>query len=151
MKEKLLGAVIGLARATENNEDLITNSTHKLLTEGLIASLPNSDYSENDLVILYAKIMEEKERIIPSCFTCAFPCGRTDNYNMQELWNMDEPLRELKLKLLLGIQYLAMDPDRTEEITQYLYKGLILFGIYWDEEGMIPILNELEMMIQKNR
>ena len=151
MKEKLLGAVIGLARATENNEDLITNKTHKILTEGLIASLPDSKYSENDLVILYAKIMAEKERIIPSCFTCAFPCGRTDNYDMKELWNMDERLRELKLKLLLGIQYLAMNEDRTEETTLYLYKALILFGIYWDEDGMIPILDELEMMIQKNR
>ena len=120
MKEKLLGAVIGLARATENNEDLITNKTHKILTEGLIASLPDSKYSENDLVILYAKIMAEKERIIPSCFTCAFPCGRTDNYDMKELWNMDERLRELKLKLLLGIQYLAMNEDRTEETTLYL-------------------------------
>ena len=151
MKEKLLGAVIGLARATENNEDLITNKTHKILTEGLIASLPDSKYSENDLVILYAKIMAEKERIIPSCFTCAFPCGRTDNYDMKELWNMDERLRELKLKLLLGIQYLAMNEDRTEETTLYLYKALILFGIYWDEDGMILILDELEMMIQKNR
>ena len=151
MKEKLLGAVIGLARATENNEDLITNKTHKILTEGLIASLPESEYSENDLVILYAKIMAEKERIIPSCFTCAFPCGRTDNYDMKELWNMDEKLRELKLKLLLGIQYLAMNENRTEETNLYLYKALILFGIYWDEDGMIPILDELEMMIQKNR
>lgn len=151
MKEKLLGAVIGLARATENNEDLITNKTHKILTEGLIASLPESKYSENDLVILYAKIMAEKERIIPSCFTCAFPCGRTDNYDMKELWNMEKSLREKKLKLLLGIQYLAMNEDRTEETTLYLYKALILFGIYWDEDGMIPILDELEMMIQKNR
>ena len=151
MKEKLLGAVIGLARATENNEDLITKKTHKILTEGLIASLPESKYTENDLVILYAKIMAEKERIIPSCFTCAFPCGRTDNYNMKELWDMDERLRELKLKLLLGIQYLAMNENRTEETNLYLYKALILFGIYWDEEGMIPILDELEMMIQKNR
>ncbi len=151
MKEKLLGAVIGLARATENNEDLITNKTHKILTEGLIASLPESEYSENDLVILYAKIMAEKERIIPSCFTCAFPCGRTDNYDMKELWNMDEKLRELKLKLLLGIQYLAMNENRTEETNLYLYKALILFGIYWDEDGMIPILDELETMIQKNR
>ena len=151
MKEKLLGAVIGLARATENNENLITETTHKLLTEGLIASIPSSDYSENDLVLLYAKVMAEKERIIPSCFTCAFPCGRTDNYDMQELWNMNEPLRALKLKLLLGIQYLAINENRTEETTLYLYKALILFGIYWDEKGMVPILDELDMMIQKNR
>ncbi len=151
MKEKLLGAVIGLARATENNEDLITKRTDKLLTDGLIASLPSSDCSENDLEALYEDIMAEKQRIIPSCFTCAFPCGRTDNYNMQEVWDMDESLRQLKLKLLLGIQYLAMNQDRSEEATQYLYKALILFGIYWDEDGMKPILEDLDKMIQKNR
>ncbi len=151
MKEKLLGAVIGLARATENNEDLITSNTDKLLVEGLIASLPNSDCSDADLESLYTNIMTEKQRIIPSCFTCAFPCGRTDNYNMQELWDMDENLRALKLKLLLGIQYLAMAENRSAEATQYLYKALILFGIYWDEEGMVPILDDLDNMLQKNR
>ena len=151
MKEKLLGAVIGLARATENNEDLITDNTNKLLTEGLIASLPSSDCSEGYLIKLYSDVMLEKQRIIPSCFTCAFPCGRTDNYDMQELWDMDEALRELKLKLLLGIQYLALNQNRSEEATQYLYKALILFGIYWDEDGMKPILEELDKMIQKNR
>lgn len=151
MKEKLLGAVIGLARATENNEDLITETTDNLLTEGLIASMPDSSYTEDNLNELYKNVMAEKQRIIPSCFTCAFPCGRTDNYNMQELWDMDKPLRELKLKLLLGIQYLAMNQERSKEATAYLYKALILFGIYWDEEGMVPILEDLEKMMQKNR
>lgn len=151
MRETLLGAVIGLARATENNEDLITEKTDQILTDGLIASLPDSDYSDSFLEDLYNKVMTEKWRIIPSCFTCASPCGRTDNYNMQDLSFMDPSLRDMKLKLLSGIQQLAANTNRSKEATAYLYKALILFGIYWDEEGMVPILEDLEKMIQKNR
>lgn len=151
MREKLLGAVIGLARATENNEELITEKTDQILTDGLLASLPDSDYTDSALEDLYNNVMDEKWRIIPSCFTCASPCGRTDNYNMQDLSFMDDSLRDMKLKLLSGIQQLAANPKRSKEATEYLYKALILFGIFWDEEGMVPILNDLEKMLQKNR
>ena len=151
MREKLLGAVIGLARATENNEDLITEKTDMILTDALIASLPDSDYTDSALEDLYNNVMAEKWRIIPSCFTCASPCGRTDNYDMHDLSFMDSALRDMKEKLLSGIQQLAANPKRSKETTEYLYKALILFGIFWDEEGMVPILNDLEKMTQKNR
>ena len=151
MREKLLGAVIGLARATENNEDLITEKTDMILTAALIASLPDSDYTDSALEDLYNNVMAEKWRIIPSCFTCASPCGRTDNYDMHDLSFMDSALRDMKEKLLSGIQQLAANPKRSKETTEYLYKALILFGIFWDEEGMVPILNDLEKMTQKNR
>jgi hypothetical protein len=72
-------------------------------------------------------------------------------YNMQDLSFMDASLRDMKAKLLSGIQQLAANPNRSKEATEYLYKALILFGIFWDEEGMVPILNDLEKMTQKNR
>ena len=149
MKDKLLGAVIGLARATENNEELITEVTDSVLAEGLVATLSDSTYSDSELEEIYNRIMAEKQRIIPSCFTCAFPCGRTDNYNMQELYAMDTELRSLKTQLLTGIQTLANKPNRDAETNTYLYKALILFGIYWDEDGMIPILENLNKIMEK--
>ena len=149
MKDKLLGAVIGLARATENNEELITEVTDSVLAEGLVATLSDSTCSDSELEEIYNRIMAEKQRIIPSCFTCAFPCGRTDNYNMQELYDMDTELRSLKIQLLTGIQTLANKPNRDSETNAYLYKALILFGIYWDEDGMIPILEKLNKILEK--
>lgn len=149
MTNKLLGAVIGLARATENNEELITDTTDAILAEGLVATLPESALSDDELEQIYQKVMAEKQRIIPSCFTCAFPCGRTDNYNMQELYDMDDTLRSLKTKLLSGVQTLASKSNCDKATTLYLYKALILFGIYWDEDGMLPILDELEKVMSK--
>lgn len=149
MTNKLLGAVIGLARATENNEELITDTTDAILAEGLVATLPESALSDEELEQIYQKVMAEKQRIIPSCFTCAFPCGRTDNYNMQELYDMDDTLRSLKTKLLSGVQTLASKSNCDKATTLYLYKALILFGIYWDEDGMLPILDELEKVMSK--
>ena len=149
MTNKLLGAVIGLARATENNEELITDTTDAILAEGLVATLPESALSDEELEQIYQKVMAEKQRIIPSCFTCAFPCGRTDNYNMQELYDMDDTLRSLKTKLLSGVQTLASKSNCDKATTLYLYKALILFGIYWDEDGMLPLLDELEKVMSK--
>lgn len=150
MKEKLLGALIGLARATEGNEELITADTDKIMLEGLTATLPDSTLSDEALEHLYDQVMLEKQRIIPSCFTCTTPCGRTDNYNMQELWDMDEDIRSLKLTLLSGVQNLALRKKLDKDTTLYIYKALILFGIYWDVEGMVPILKELEDVICRN-
>ncbi len=150
MKEKLLGALIGLARATEGNEDLITEETDRILSEGLIATLPDTIYSVDHLKELYNRVMLEKQRIIPSCFTCTTPCGRTDNYDIQELWNMEDEVRSLKLVLLSGVQYLASSKSIDHDTTLFLYKALILFGIYWDVDGLVPILKELGDMIHKN-
>ena len=46
MRDKLLGALIGLARATEGNEELLTDVTHQVVKEGLIAVIPTSQADE---------------------------------------------------------------------------------------------------------
>lgn len=147
MRDKLIGALIGLARATEGNEELITDTTDKILIEGLIATMATSKLNEEELNSEYERVMTEKKRIIPSCFECAYPCGRNDNYNMQELWDSDEDIRALKFLILSGTQTLATYISTTEnadaEATRFLYKALIMIGIYWDVDGLIPILTEL--------
>lgn len=147
MRDKLIGALIGLARATEGNEELIAENTDKILLEGLIATMPNSSYSDEMFQDVYERVMTEKRRIIPSCFECAYPCGRNNNYDMQELWDSDEDIRALKFLILSGTQTLATYINTLEhadeEATRFLYKALIMLGIYWDVDGLIPILTEL--------
>lgn len=153
MRDKLIGALIGLARATEGNEELITQTTDKILLEGLIATIATSKLNEDELSSVYERVMAEKKRIIPSCFECAYPCGRNNNYDMQELWDSDEDIRALKVLILSGTQTLATYINTLEhtdeETTRFLYKALIMIGIYWDVDGLIPILVELGSIIRK--
>ena len=44
LQDKLTGALIGLARATEGNEGKIRESVHQLILEGLFATLTNVNF-----------------------------------------------------------------------------------------------------------
>ena len=53
------------------------------------------------------KVRAEKERLAPDCSKCQSPCGKTDEYDMQQLWNADEDTRSLKSLILFGIRGMA--------------------------------------------
>ena len=44
LQDRLTGALIGLARATENNEHLVVDSNNQLFLEGLFATLTNVNF-----------------------------------------------------------------------------------------------------------
>ena len=50
------------------------------------------------------EVRAEKERLVPDCSKCQSPCGKTDEYDMQQLWNADEDIRSLKSLILFGIR-----------------------------------------------
>jgi hydroxylamine reductase len=49
IQDKLTGALIGLARATEGNEHQIQQSSHQLVLEGLFATLTNVNFDDERL------------------------------------------------------------------------------------------------------
>ena len=53
------------------------------------------------------KVRAEKERLVPDCGRCQSPCGKTDEYDMQQLWNANEDIRSLKSLILFGIRGMA--------------------------------------------
>ena len=76
LQDKLTGALIGLARATEGNEHLVTEATDRLVMEGLFTAITNVNFNNETLGILIDKIEEETERLVPRCTVCESPCGR---------------------------------------------------------------------------
>ena len=46
LQDKLTGALIGLARSTEGNEDLVTPEINKLVIEALFATLTNVNFND---------------------------------------------------------------------------------------------------------
>lgn len=109
---KLIGALVGLARATDSNEDLVTLDTYRLFLEGL--SVIPSETDADQLSHLMSRVTEEKKRLVPNCFYCMASCGRTDDYDMQELECADTDIREIKYGILKKICALSRAADDTE-------------------------------------
>ena len=155
LQDKLTGALIGLARATENNEDCIRDSTHQLILEGLFATLTNVNFDDERFCRLLNWIEVEKKHLISRCYECAMPCGRNNAYDMEKLWNEpDEDIRSLKSLILFGIRGVAAYAYHAwllgymdESIYRFLCKALIIIGV--DGLGMdhlLPVVLEVGEM-----
>ena len=67
LREQLTGALIGIARAVDGNEHLITESTDKIVREGLAATLPDTGLGNDSLSALIQDAEDEKRKLIPLC------------------------------------------------------------------------------------
>lgn len=145
LQDKLTGALIGLARAIEGNEELINNDTYKLIIEGLFTTVTNVNFNNQRISEYIQNIENEKQRFVPNCACCQSSCGRNNNYDMSSLWNADEDIRSLKSLILFGIKgmaayaYHAMVLGYTdEEVNRFFYEAL--FSIGMDDFGMEELL-----------
>lgn len=73
LQDKLTGALIGLARGAEGNEDLVSSSTDKAVLEGLFAAASNENYNDEAIAALIAQVQEEKRKLVPNCFFALLP------------------------------------------------------------------------------
>lgn len=143
---KLTGRLIGIARATEGNEHMLTESTADMVMEGLAAGFFN--YPEDVLLPLYNRADDEKRKLVPDCYHCMASCGRNNNYDMSLLDNAQEEVRNLKNLILFNLQVMAvyygsLHGVRDEQLHYFLYKGLFSIGMEdWEAEDLLPILLE---------
>lgn len=145
LQDQLTGALIGLARATEGNEELVTSETHKLVLEALFTTITNVNFNNETIATLIDRVKAEKERLVPRCFGCSSACGRNDDYDMQRLWNADEDIRSLKSLILFGIRgvaayayHAAVLGYTDESINNFFFKALFAIGM--DDWGMGELL-----------
>lgn len=148
LQDELTGALIGLARATEGNEDLVNDNTDKLILEGLFTTITNVNFNNQTIEALIKKIEAEKERLVPNCFSCTSCCGRNDNFDMQLIWQENEDVRSLKSLILFGIRGIAAYAYHAsvlgytdKEINSFFYKALFAIGMKdWGMEELLPIV-----------
>ena len=151
LQDQLTGALIGLARATEGNEHLITETTDSLVVESLFTTLTNVNFDNNAIAELIRRVETEKQRLVPRCYECASACGRNDEYNMKGLWEADEDIRSLKSLILFGIRgvaayayHAAVLGYRDAEVHKFLYKALFAIGTCdWGMDELLPIVLEV--------
>ena len=151
IQDKLTGALISLARATDGNEHLISTASSDLIVESLFATLTNVNFDNAALEKLLERVEEEKRKMVPDCFRCASPCGKNSDFDMNNLWNADEDIRSLKSLILFGIRGIAAYAYhasvlgyRDETVSRFFYKALIAIGMEdFGMEELLPIVLEV--------
>ena len=164
LQDRLMGALIGLARAAEGGIQA-TEETGKLLIEGLFTTVTNVNFNDNTIRKLIDRAHAEKARLVPGCGNCADPCSRTEDYDMEKLWNAQEDIRSLKSLILFGVRGMAAYAyhamvlgKRSEEVERFIHKALFAVGEDWDMDELLPVVLEvgeknylcMEMLDQAN-
>lgn len=148
LQDELTGALIGLARAADQNPDY-TPSMDSLILESLFAAVTNVSFDDDRLRGLISRVHDEKNRLVPDCQFCASPCGHNADYDMEQLWNAPEDIRSLKSLILFGIRGMAAyawhamvlgytDP----ELGRFFCKALFTLGEDWGMDELLPIVME---------
>ncbi len=150
LQDKLTGALIGLARAVEGNEELVTPDTNRLVLEGLFTTITNVNFDDESIAALTEKVSAEKSRFVPNCACCPSACSRTDDYDMKQVWEADEDIRSLKSLILFGIRGVAAYAYHAvllgytdEDVSRFFYKALSAVGSELTMDELLPIVLEV--------
>ena len=149
LQDELTGALIGLARAADNAPD-VNAGTWRTMIEGLFTTVTNVNFNEKAVREMIDRVHAEKARLVPNCAACAASCGRTDDYDMAQLWNAQEDIRSLKSLILFGVRGMAAYAHHAlvlgytdEEVNRFFAKALLAVGDDWDMNGLLPIVMEV--------
>ena len=149
LQDELTGALIGLARATDN-APAVNDGTWRLMIEGLFATVTNVSFDSAAIRALIDRVHAEKARLVPNCALCAAPCGRTGDYDMAQLWGAQEDIRSLKSLILFGVRGMAayahhaMVLGETDAaVNDFFAKALFAVGEDWDMDALLPIVMEV--------
>lgn len=149
LQDKLTGALIGLARATDGNTTPF-DSTWKTIIKGLFTTITNVSFNDESICAVINEIHREKEKLVPQCGSCGAPCGRNNDFDMDELWNAPEDVRSLKSLILFGLRGMAAYAYHAmvlgysnDELNRFFYKGLFALGEDWGMDELLPIVMEV--------
>ena len=149
LQDELTGALVGLAHALDNAPE-VNEGTWQLIIEGLFTTVTNVSFNEKTLCELIDRVHEEKASLLPSCAVCSSTCGRTDDYDMEKVWNAQEDIRSLKSLILFGIRGMAAYAHHAmvlgytdEEVNRFFAKALFAIGEDWGMDELLPIVMEV--------
>ena len=143
LQNQLLGALVGLSRAANGSEDMITSETNRLMLGALSALRSGASDTERRAFIL--RLHTEKARLAPGCSTCPSPCGRTADFDMNELSLEGERTRSLKLSILSCL--LGAAASFPIEHISMLYESLTVIGDAWNEEYLTEFEQKLRSLL----
>ena len=142
LQNELIGALVGLSRAANGNEDMLTPDTHRLLLGALSALSNGSDTAKRTFIL---RIHAEKARLAPGCSICPSPCGRTADFDLNELKLESERARTLKMTILSHLAGASASLP-TKQLSM-LYEALTVIGDAWNEEYLTAFEQKLRKLL----
>lgn len=142
LQNELIGALVGLARSLdETNSDF---SALKAMINGINAI---ETAAPEDI----EKVRAAKRRAVPDCSVCKNPCGKTFDYDLDELEKLEPKIAEQKYLLIERIIKYAKTAVYNEQNYQTVLKALAegLFAIgydYFTEEQLSEIINKVSVL-----
>ena len=145
LQDELVGALIGLARAVEQNSP--TEETDELMMGGLFATLTNVNFDDDTLRDWIRRVHEVKNALAPDCTLCQNPCGHNGDYDLEKLWTDNEDIRSLKSLILFGLKGMAAYAWHAkvlgftdEAVCHFFYEGLAAVGEDYGMEQLLPLV-----------
>ena len=144
LQDKLTGALIGLARSIDDTA-MVSENTWQIIIEGLFTTITNVSFDNAAIENMIQKVRAEKNALVPGCSQCQSPCGRTDDYDMQQLWDADEDIRSLKSLILFGIRGMAAYAYHANvlnyedaEVNRFFCEALFKIGYEESMDTLLP-------------
>ena len=130
--EPLFGELISIARIADGNTHLITPETTALLRHCLAQIGSGTEDTEG----LCRKVVEQKREMVPDCFSCANPCGKTFPFDFRSL--PEGECGRLKLRILDAL----CKNNAVEEAL--LYQCLTIVGLDgYEAEELTALLQKI--------
>lgn len=144
LQDQLTGALIGLVRAAEG-DTAPSDSTCRTLIEGLFITITNVNFDDAAIIRQIEKTHREKFVLVPTYGSCGSSCGRSEDYDMDLLWNAEEDIRSLKSLILFGLRGMAayayhalMLGYSDSEVNRFFYEGLSKIGSEETMDALLP-------------
>ena len=144
LQDELTGALIGLARAVDSTT-AVSKKTSQVIIEGLFTTVTNVNFDDASIENMIQEVRAEKERLVPGCSNCQAPCGKSDEYDMQQLWNADEDIRSLKFLWRVGKREMAAYAYHAivlnyedAEVNRFFCEALFKIGYEENADALLP-------------
>ena len=111
LSDAVLAAAVGVVRAGETAEELLTPETGELLRHALLLTDPSAKPDSDTLRGLLEELRREKARLAPDCAVCSSPCGRTADADIDALAAAPEETRPVRRAILSLARELARNGD----------------------------------------
>lgn len=172
MEDKLLGALIGLAKSTANTAPV--ESTLETLVDGLallysVGNLhkkkenlctedgpdgnkdANNSALNRELARMTDRVHEEKFKLVPDCALCQSPCGNTSDYDASLFRESQASNQKLNLEIIAGLEKIAYGIRQKkarlsldDDISGLLFRALAVTSFDWAENDLLELKAEVD-------
>lgn len=144
LQDRLTGALIGLARASLDND--ITPEAEDIMLEGLFATLTNVNFDNASIQRMIGRVHQIKAEMSRGCAVCKAPCSRTEDYDLSEIWNAPEDIRSLKSIVLFGLRGMAAYAFHAKalgysdkSVSGFIFEGMCKLGYELPEDKLLEL------------